>query len=120
MKVIYIILGFICVALGIIGIPTPVLPTTPFLLAAMFFFGKGSDRIQRWFVSTSLYHKYLKEFDENRAMTLKQKITILLVSTPFTVFAIFFLPNIWGKLCLVLVIIVQYWYFFFKIKTIQP
>lgn len=119
MKPIYISLGFLCVALGIIGIPTPGLPTTPFLLLAMYFFGKGSPRLQKWFMGTKIYKKYLKEYDEKRAMTLKQKITILLISTPFSVFAFFVLPNIWGKIVLVLVILYQYYYFFCKIKTLE-
>ncbi|AGH37472.1 UDP-N-acetylenolpyruvoylglucosamine reductase [Bibersteinia trehalosi USDA-ARS-USMARC-188] len=119
MKPIYIILGFIAVALGLIGIPTPGLPTTPFLLLAMYFFGKGSPRVQHWFMGTKLYKKYLKEYDEKRAMTMKQKLSILLVSAPFSIFAFFVLPNIWGKIVLALVIAYQYYYFFFKIKTLE-
>ncbi|AHG85376.1 UDP-N-acetylenolpyruvoylglucosamine reductase [Bibersteinia trehalosi USDA-ARS-USMARC-190] len=119
MKPIYIILGFIAVALGLIGIPTPGLPTTPFLLLAMYFFGKGSPRVQHWFMGTKLYKKYLKEYDEKRAMTMKQKLSILLVSAPFSIFAFFVLPNIWGKIVLALVIAYQYYYFLFKIKTLE-
>lgn len=119
MKPLYILAAFICIGLGILGIPTPGLPTTPFLLLAMYFFGKGSPRLQLWFMETSLYKKYLKTYDEKRAMTLKQKISILLVAAPFSIFAFFILPNIWGKLALALVILYQYYYFFYKIKTLE-
>lgn len=119
MKPLYIVLGFICIALGLIGIPTPGVPTTPFLLLAMFFFGKGSPRLQQWFMTTRLYQKYLKNYSEKKGMTMKQKLTILLVSAPFSIFAFFVLPNIWGKLVLALVIVYQYYYFFFKIKTLE-
>lgn len=119
MKPIYLFLGFLCVALGLIGIPTPGLPTTPFLLLAMFFFGKGSPRVQQWFMTTKIYQKYLKNYSEKKGMTMRQKLTILLISAPFSIFAFFVLPNIWGKLVLALVIAFQYYYFFFKIKTLE-
>lgn len=73
MKYLYIICGFICIGLGIIGAVLPGLPTTPFLLLALFCFTKGSERIRQWFIQTKLYKKYLQEYDEKRAMTMKQK-----------------------------------------------
>lgn len=119
MKPLYIALAFLCIALGIIGIVVPGLPTTPFLLLALYLFSKSSPRLQGWFTQTSIYQKYLKEYDQKRAMTMKQKITILAISAPFCIFAFFAIPNIWGKLCLILIVIIQYWYFSFQIKTLK-
>ncbi|MGX2975465.1 YbaN family protein [Ursidibacter arcticus] len=119
MKAIYIILGFISIALGLVGVVVPGLPTTPFLLLALYCFGKSSERLKQWFMGTKIYHKYLKEYDQKRAMTMKQKIAILAFSAPFCIFAFFTLPNFWGKLALVITVIVQYYYFFFKIKTLE-
>ncbi|MBF0786121.1 DUF454 domain-containing protein [Muribacter muris] len=119
MKILYILFGFLFIALGVIGVVVPGLPTTPFLLLALYCFGKSSERIKNWFMQTKLYDRYLKDYDRNRAMTLKQKISILAFSAPFCLFALLTLPNIWGKICLILVIIFQYYYFFFKIKTLE-
>lgn len=119
MKPIFILLGFLAIILGLIGVVVPGLPTTPFLLLALYCFGKGSERLQKWFMSTRIYHKYLKEYDEKRAMTVKQKVTILAIAAPFCIFAFFTLPNIWGKLVLLVAIIFQYYYFLFKIKTLE-
>lgn len=119
MKLLYILLGFASVALGLIGVVVPGLPTTPFLLLALYCFGKGSMRLQRWFMQTQVYQKYLKSYDQSRAMTLKQKLTILAIAAPFCIFAFFSLPNIWGKGALILAVIFQYYYFFFKIKTLK-
>ena len=77
MKVVLIILGFISMGIGIVGIVAPILPTTPFLLLASFFFAKGSKRFHDWFISTKIYKKYLESFVQSKAMTLKNKFTIL-------------------------------------------
>ena len=106
-------------ALGLVGIVIPGLPTTPFLLLSLYSFGKGSERLYKWFRATHIYQRYLKEFDRHRAMTLKQKVTILAIAAPFCLFAFFVLPNVWGKIALILVIIFQYYYFFFKIRTLE-
>ena len=78
MRILFIILGFIFVGIGVIGIAVPILPTTPFLLLASFFFAKGSKRFHDWFMSTKLYKKHLESFVKSRAMTLKSKLSILL------------------------------------------
>lgn len=119
MKLFYILCGFICIGLGIIGIVVPGLPTTPFLLLALFCFTKGSEKMRLWFVQTKLYKKYLQEFDEKKAMTMKQKITILAIAFPFTLLAFWSLPHIGGKIVLAVLVAVQYWYFFCKMKTLE-
>lgn len=119
-KLIYILIAFLCLALGIIGVVVPGLPTTPFLLVALYCFGKSSDRLQAWFMTTKLYDKYLKEYDQNRAMTIRQKVGILAIATPFCIFAIFISPNIWGKILVLIALIFEYYYFIFRIKTIKP
>ncbi len=82
-KVVYLILGHICLALGIVGAFLPVLPTTPFLLLAAFLYSKSSDRLHNWMI----HHKYLgpplNDWQRNGVIGLKAKwlatIMILLV-----------------------------------------
>lgn len=47
MKIVYIVLGFIAMIIGSIGIVLPVLPTTPFLLVAAVCFAK---EVKEWMI----------------------------------------------------------------------
>ncbi|CCI70595.1 DUF454 family protein [Paenibacillus polymyxa] len=119
MKPIYITLGFLFLALGVIGVVVPLLPTTPFLLLATFFFMRGSERIHRWFSNTSLYQKYLESFVQTRSLKLSTKITSLGLASAMLITGFIFTPNIWGKTLIVLVILFKYYYFIFRVGTVR-
>ena len=59
MRLVYLTIGFISLGLGIIGIPLPILPTTPFLLLSMACFAKSSKRFEKWLYKTKLYQTYV-------------------------------------------------------------
>lgn len=115
---IYVILAFICVAIGSIGIVLPVLPTTPFLLLATALFAKGSTRFHNWFTSTKLYKDHLEEFVVNKSMSLKKKLTILIPVSAMLI-AVFLSVEIpHARIAILFAIIFKYYYFFFNIKTV--
>lgn len=117
-RYLYIFLGFLCLGLGILGAFLPVLPTTPFLLCTLFFFGKSSSRLEHWFKQSKIYDKYLKTFNEQRALTKKSKCYILLISTLMMLLSAYAVPHIAGKIVILLLLLVEYWFFFFWIKTL--
>ncbi len=104
-------------ALGIVGIVVPLIPTTPLLLLASFCFMKGSRNFDIWFKGTSIYKKYLESFVRERAMTLNQKITLLLFADIMIAIPLIKLDHLWIRIMLVLIIVYKYYYFIFKIKT---
>lgn len=119
MRILFICLGFLFVGIGAVGIVVPILPTTPFLLLASFFFAKGSKRFHDWFMSTKLYKKHLESFVQSRAMTLKSKLTILLPVSAMLIITFIFVNNLHARIVLVILFIGKYLYFFTQIKTIK-
>lgn len=118
MKIIFIFIGMLCLILGSIGIILPILPTTPFLLAATYCFARGSKKINLWFQSTTIYKKHLQSFVQNREMTLKTKITILSFASTMLAFPLLLSNNIIIKLFIIILYIIKYYYFCIKIDTI--
>jgi uncharacterized membrane protein YbaN (DUF454 family) len=93
---IYIAAGFVCVTLGVIGIPMPLLPTTPFLLLATYFFARGSERWHRWLMTHPTLSPYILAFLEKRGLTRAQKWRIAGLVTTTLIFTGVFAP-FYGK-----------------------
>jgi len=105
--------------IGIVGIAVPILPTTPFLLLASFFFAKGSKRFHDWFVSTKIYKRHLESFVKSRAMTLKNKLTILIPVSCLLIITFIFVDNLHARIALAILFAGKYLYFFTRIRTIK-
>lgn len=78
-RTLWFIAGAICVVLCAIGVVLPILPTTPFLLAAAACYYKNSPRMQRWLLNNKWFGKYIRNYTEGKGLTKKNKITALTV-----------------------------------------
>lgn len=121
-RLIFLILGMICLALGTIGVFLPILPTVPFFLATVFCFSQSSQKLHDWFISTDLYKKHLQSFVEKKGMLLKTKLTIIVTVTLLMGFGFFMMARkeIWTPCAIIAVVWVCHLvYFIFGVRTLK-
>jgi hypothetical protein len=77
-RIFYIVLGSLSLAIGLLGVMIPVLPTTPFLLLTAFLYMRSSDRLYQWLINHKLWGRHLNDYITYRAIKKSTKIASLL------------------------------------------
>ena len=76
-KTVYKPLGFVFLFLGLLGIPLPVLPSTPFILLSAWFFARSSEKWHQWLLQSELFGPMLHNWEEQRCMSCRSKTVAL-------------------------------------------
>lgn len=98
MKYLLIILGSLSLALGIIGIFLPVLPTTPFLLLSAALYVRSSEKLYLWLINQKHLGTYIRNFREHKAIPLRAKaVSISMIWITLIYCAIAISDTIWIK-----------------------
>lgn len=92
-RTVFVVLGLICVGLGMLGLLLPLLPTTPFLLLATYLFARSSDRWHQWLLSHRRLGPYIHAFRGNAGLTRSQKLRIGASFTVLFGVSIYFVPG---------------------------
>ncbi len=74
-------LGLVLVGIGIVGVFVPVLPTTVFLIAALWAFSKSSARFQAWLWYHPSFGRPVRDWHQHRVIGVRAKVFAVLVMT---------------------------------------
>ena len=105
-RILLIAAGTFFVGLALLGVVLPLLPTTPFLLLAAACYARSSQTFYNWLLNNRWFGQYIKDWRAGRGIPLKTKmlaISLLVLTIGYSI--IFVVPNIIGKLLLILVAI---------------
>ena len=78
-KLFYNILGFICLGLAYIGVVTPGIPFSIFIVIAAWAFAKGNDRMHKWLYNHKIFGKFLTNWTNKRIFPFYAKISMVLM-----------------------------------------
>ncbi len=95
-RILYLIFGWFMFAIGFIGAFLPVLPTTPFMILALWGFSNGSETLHDWLYNHPRYGPTLRDWDQYRMIPVKAKITAVTMMLISATWMTFFsnIPNI--------------------------
>ena len=97
----FVAAGTFFLALGIIGLFVPLLPTTPFLLLAAACYSRGSRRLYAWLLGNRVFGRYIRNYREGRGITMQDKaLSIGLLWLTILLSVLFVVQNLWVKIVL--------------------
>ena len=93
MRIIYLIIGFLSLALAIVGVVLPfVADNAFFFLLSIACFSKSSKRFENWLYHTKLYQTYVADFRETKSIARERKKKIIVSIYILMGISIYFAP----------------------------
>ena len=95
-RLVWLLLGGIALALGVVGAFLPLVPTVPFALLAAFCFARGHPPFEAWLLSHSVFGPPVIAWRERGAISRPGKIAATMGFAGSAVLGFVFLPMPWA------------------------
>ena len=73
-RLFWLVIGFLALALGALGVALPLLPTAPFVLVAAFAFAQSSEKLHRWLLEHNVFGPLIENWRRHGAISRRAKI----------------------------------------------
>ena len=111
MKRIFLLsLGWVCVGLAFIGIFLPGIPTTPFLIVALWAFAKSSKKFHSWLLNHKRFGPILRNWENHKVVPKNAKILMVILQIIAVIIVHYSLDNIFITTGLSVLLICVAWY----------
>lgn len=91
----YCFLGWLFFGTGLVGAFLPVLPTTPFMILALWMFSKSSERFHQWLYHHRLFGPSLQKWQQHRVIPFKAKLLSVSMMSLSFVYMLIYSPVSW-------------------------
>ena len=119
-RILLIASGTFFVALGVLGLFLPVLPTTPFLLLAAVCYARSSERFYHWLLTNRWCGEYIRNYREGNGIPRRQKVLTLLLLWLAIGYTAWFVVSLWWVKLILVGIAVGVTVHLARIKTFKP
>lgn len=109
MRTVYLILGLVAVALGIVGIFLPILPTVPFMLLAAFLFARSNPAWERRILQHPRFGPPIRDWRERGAIGRRAKAAALAALAASAGLGLWLLDEPWRWLPLAVALVTGSW-----------
>jgi uncharacterized membrane protein YbaN (DUF454 family) len=80
-KLLYFTAGCVCIVFAYIGVITPGIPYSPFVVAAAFCFARSSERAHAWIMNHPIFGPFLTNWSTKRVFPQRMKYLMLMMMT---------------------------------------
>lgn len=123
-RLIWIVFGSIFVVFAGIGVLLPGWPTTSWLVAAAYCYGRSSQRLFRWLLTNRLFGSILLDYYRNgRALPFHSKMVICGLIAAVSVASIWYITLLgdpgFGQTTVAIVALIGIWWVGWKVPTLE-
>jgi len=107
----FVLLGCLFVALGVAGAFLPLLPTTPFMLLAAACFARASTRFYNWLLNTRAFGPSILEWRVHRSIPYRVKLLAIgMMAITLSISIVWIVKDAWLQaLCAALGVLLAVW-----------
>ena len=104
-RIILISLGWLCVGFGFVGIFVPGVPTTIFLIIALWAFTKSSEKLRHWLLHHKRFGPILNNWQKHKVVPRRAKILMVILMSSAVVLFHYSLQNLYLTIGLVIILV---------------
>ena len=120
MRPLFFTLGCLLFCLGFIGVFLPVLPTTPFMLLALWCFSRSSEKFHNWLYTHRLFGPPLQQWEKHRVIPTAVKIIAVFFMISSLVYLVLFMhAPVWAELLMTATMAFGCWFVLTKPSSPQ-
>ena len=104
-RIILVSLGWLCVGMGFIGIFVPGIPTTIFLIIALWAFTKSSKKLRHWLLNHKRFGPILNNWQEHKVVPRRAKILMVVLMSLASILFYYSLQNLYLTIGLIIILV---------------
>ena len=104
-KIILITIGWLCVGLAFVGTFVPGIPTTIFLIVALWAFARSSKKFHSWLLNHKRFGPILQNWESHKVVPRNAKILMVILQISAVIIFHYSLQNIYLTVLLIITLI---------------